>query len=778
MKKDTLRRYRTMRDFDATPEPRGEVRARAKRLSYVVQRHDATRLHYDFRLEWDGVLKSWAVPKGPSLVPGDKRLAVEVEDHPLDYGHFEGAIPEGHYGAGHVLLWDEGTWEPEGDPDAGLAKGRLSFRLEGKRLHGGFSLVRMRSRGEKQNQWLLLKTRDAHAKAPGSKEVTAAARVPKLASFHVQLATLDTEIPKGDGWIFEPKLDGYRALASIEHGKVRIESRTGQDWTARFEPIRKALAELPIESAVMDGEVCALDENGIPSFQKMQNAKDADVVYYIFDLLFVDGFDVRDRPLETRKAMLASILGNRKSPIGYVSHSPAEQGAELFELACRQGVEGVVAKRKDQPHRPSRTREWIKVKCQQRQELVIVGFTAPGGSRPGLGALLLGVHDQHDELRYVGKVGTGFTARILRDLHRRLTKLAVDEPAVARAPRLRNATWVKPSLVAEVRFTEWTKDGALRHPAFVGLREDKPSRDVVRESREQDDTTVAGVRISHPERVLDRTSGTTKIALARYIESVSPSMLPHVERRPLALVRCPEGDRAECFFQKQRTPGMPKSIHSTKVGKNAVIYVQDAEGLVSLAQFGAIELHGWGSRIPNPLHPNQIVMDIDPDVSLPFTRVVEAALALRDAWKSLGLTCFVKTTGGKGLHVVVPIAPELGWDDVKDFTHAIALRFEKEDPHRYTSVMSKRARHGKIFIDYLRNGHGATAIVPFSPRARPGAPVAMPVAWRDLAHLDPQDFTVETVPKVLARRRKDPWAGFFELAQRLPSAPAERRKSA
>ena len=648
---------------------------------------------------------------------------------------------------------------------------------EGKRLHGGFSLVRIRNRGEKQNQWLLLKTRDAHAKAAGSKAVTAVPRAPKLAAFHPQLATLDTEIPQGGDWLFEPKLDGYRALASLDHGKVRIASRTGQDWTARFGAIRKALAELPIESAVVDGEICALDERGIPSFQRLQNAlagsKDANIVYCIFDLLFVDGFDVRDRPLETRKAMLASILGNRKSPIGYVSHSPADQGARLFDMACQQGVEGIVAKRKDQPHRPARTRDWIKVKCQQRQELVIVGFTAPSGSRPGLGALLLGVHGDRGELRYVGKVGTGFSARVLRDLHRRLAKLVIDEPAVTRAPRLRNATWVKPSLVAEVRFTEWTNDGALRHPAFVGLREDKPSRDVV---REQHDDTVAGVRITHPDRVLDRTSGITKIALARYIDSVTPHMLPHVEHRPLALVRCPEGDRAECFFQKQRTPGMPKSIHGAKVGKNVVLYVQDTEGLVSLAQFGAIELHGWGSRFPDPLHPDWIVMDIDPDAALPFARAVEAALALRDAWKSLGLTSFVKTTGGKGLHVVVPIVPELTWDEVKDFTHAIALRFEKEEPDRYTAVMSKRSRHGKVFIDYLRNGHGATAIVPFSPRARPGAPVAIPVSWRDLAHLDPRDFTVETVPKVLARRRKDPWADFFTLEQRLPSP--ERRKSA
>jgi len=783
MPKNALTRYRKKRDFDVTSEPAGKDRPeeRARQTgTYVIQRHAATRLHFDFRLELDGVLKSWAVPKGPSLIPGEKRLAVEVEDHPLEYGTFEGSIPRGEYGAGHVLLWDHGTWTPKGDPHQGLKKGKLSFTLDGERLHGGFALVRLRGDAKKP-QWLLLKESDAHAKKKGSREVTAPEPMPPLKEFHPQLATLDGQVPKGKEWIFEPKLDGYRGLAAKDGDEVTILSRSGQDWTKKLPGIRDALSKLHVAAAVFDGEICAIDEQGRPSFQGLQGAlhrgppRGIQVVYFIFDLLFLDGFDLREHPLEKRKAILESVLRGQKSPIGYVTHVTGAQGEELFAAACRGAFEGIVAKRKDAPHRPIRTRDWLKVKCQQRQELVVVGFTAPRGSRKGLGALVLGVSEAPGRLRYAGQVGTGFSQATLASLSRRLTPTAIDEPAVRGAPRLRNVTWVEPKLVAEVTFTEWTKDGVLRHPSFVGLRDDKPVNDVRRERAE--DNVVQGVRISHPERVIDRASGVTKIDLARYHEAVADVSLPYLVHRPLALLRCPDGADAACFFQKQRTPGMPHSIHTVKVGKNPVIYVEAAPGLISLVQFGAVELHAWGARLPGADRPDFIVMDLDPDTELPFGRVVDAAMAMREVLRELGLESFAKTTGGKGLHVVVPIAPRYPYEEVKDFSHGIALEFARAEPKRYTAVMSKRARQGKIFVDYLRNGPGATAIAPYSPRAREGAPVAMPVAWRDLPHLDPREFDVRSVPGLLRKRRKDPWADVDGLRQRLPRT-AVTKKSA
>ena len=584
-------------------------------------------------------------------------------------------------------------------------------------------------------------------------------------------------------------------------------SRSGQDWTRTYGAIAKAIGALNIQSAVFDGEVCALDEEGKPSFQRMQNAltgKD-DLVYFIFDLLFVDGFDVRDRPLEKRKAMLASILAGVKAPLSYVSH--LEDGEELFALACQGGMEGVVAKKRGAPYVEKRTRDWLKIKCQRRQEMVIVGYTKPKGSRSGLGALLLGVHED-DGLRYAGKVGTGFSAKTLAMLAKKLKPLAIESSAAKKAltvaarpgtivgsplagsrsasftaPRMKDATWVRPELVCEVTFAEWTADGALRQPVFQGLREDKPARVVVREEKiasKKGKTMVAGVAISNPDRVLESRSGITKLELAQYQAKVADILMPYIARRPLALVRCPEGDQGECFFQKQRTPGMPESIHGDRIESHGVLYVEDAPGLVALVQFGAVELHGWGSRMSAPDKPDWIVMDLDPDEKLDFAKVVDAALLTRDLLKGLGLESFVKTTGGKGLHVVAPIVPRYDFEEIKALTHAISAMMEQEHPANFTSNMAKSSRTTKIFVDYLRNGHGATAIMPYSARARPGATVAYPVAWKDLRKIDPQEFTVQTVPKLLARRKVDPWAKLMTLEQQVPRAldehVASRRK--
>ncbi len=836
----SLARYRKMRDFGATPEPAGGGKARkaarAEALSFVVQRHDATRLHYDFRLELDGVLKSWAVPKGPSMVPGHRRLAVETEDHPLEYGSFEGAIPAGHYGAGHVLLWDRGTWTPEGDPHAGLAKGHLRFTLHGDKLAGSFSLVRTRAQGKKQ-QWLLLKHKDAAAAEEGTPEVTTPLPVPPLGSVRPQLATLGDALPEGEAWLFEPKLDGYRALAALEDGEVQVVTRSGQDWTERFQDIADAIAELPIQSAIFDGEVCALDDAGKPSFQRLQSAlkSGGELVYFVFDVLFLDGFDVRDRPLEKRKAMLESILSKVEAPLSYVAHVESGEAPALLDLACRGGLEGLVAKRREAPYVSRRTRDWIKIKCQQRQEMVIVGYTAPKGSRAGLGALLLGVHER-GRLRYAGKVGTGFSVKTLTALHRLLQPLTARAKPPAGAPRLRDATWVRPERVCEVTFTEWTADGALRHPVFVGLREDKPASEVVREhararprqkteaavtkkkkkatrktaakkkatakpkpraakarTKAKPRTTkaeprsedapapaartppsrhpqVAGVPITHADRVIDAASGLTKLELAEYQVEIAARLMPYIHRRPLALVRCPEGDQGECFFQKHRTPGMPDSIHGDRIGDHGVLYVEDVPGLVALVQFGAVELHGWGSRMDAPTQPDWIVMDLDPDEDLPFSTVVDAALLTRDLLAKMGLTSFVKTTGGKGLHVVAPIAPQHDFEAIKALTHALSTLMAHEQPQAFTAVMAKKQRTGKIFVDYLRNGQGATAIMPYSARARPGATVAYPLSWRELKGVDPRDYTVKTVPARLRRRRTDPWAELVSLRQKVPAA--------
>ena len=781
-----LSAYNKKRDFDVTREPAGKP-AKKKGHAFVVQEHAATRHHYDFRLEHDGVLKSWAVPKGPSMIAGDKRLAVEVEDHPVSYGHFEGEIPEGEYGAGSVRLWDEGTWEPVGDVDAGLKKGELKFRLEGQRLHGGFVLVRLRARGdERRNNWLLIHERDSASAAA----VTAAKSAKLPRDLEPALCTLVKEVPEGKDWVYETKLDGYRFLGVRDGDDVRLITRNGKDWSEKFPHIVEDLRKLPSERFVVDGELCAIDDGRKSSFQNLQNAlrggRDQHLRYFLFDLLFRDDEDIREQPLLERKKSLEVLIGRHAKQIELVKHVAA-RGEDVFTAARDAGLEGIVAKRVDSKYQSGkRTTDWLKIRCDKRQELVIVGFSAPKGSRTGLGALLLGVYDG-DTLRYAGRVGTGFSDAVRGELFAALKKREVKSAAAEGVVRTRDVTWVKPEMVAEVRFTEWTRDGHLRHPVFLGLRLDKSAADVVREKPKLAKRVTAAkakvvrrkaapampertsVTITHGDRVIDEASGATKGDLARYFAAMSEHVLAFGKDRPLAVVRCPTGLSGPRFFAKNAWAGVQGKVKRSPNHQKPYLWMSDASDLVTFAQFSAIELHGWQCGLDLE-HPDMLVMDLDPDEGLPWRRIADAALELRERFTALGMTSFVKTTGGKGLHVVVPLEPVHNFAELKAFTEALAHAMVKDSPRKYVATISKAARKGKIFIDYLRNGEGATAILPYCPRAREGLPVAMPIAWKDVPHVDPAQFRLEAALEHVRKRRTDPWAKYLDSPQRLPAA--------
>lgn len=814
-----LREYQRKRDFDRTPEPRGKVRTRKKGDAggrFVIQKHAATRLHYDFRLELDGVLKSWAVPKGPSLDPKERRLAVEVEDHPLEYGDFEGVIPRGEYGGGTVLLWDEGRWKPEGDARAGLREGKLKFELTGEKLQGHWMLVRLRERpgesreGDKPN-WLLIKEDDAEARPLSAGDILeerpesvssgrtldevaeqrdrvwsskekdeekgkAARKGKKGKALEVpapQLATLVDAPPQGEGWFHELKLDGYRVLAHWDGETARLVTRNGLDWTARFPTVARALGQLD-RPALLDGEVVALTPEGIPSFQALQNAlqtgakagKATPLVYYVFDLLYLEDHDWRSRPLRERKAALVNLLPD-SAVLRFGDHIEG-RGEEFFRSACKMGLEGVISKRAESPYRSGRSRDWLKIKCGRRQEAVVGGFTEPAGTRSDLGALLLGVME-NGRLRYAGKVGTGFDAATLKTLRGRLDPLERKTPPFDPPPRRaevgKGVHWVEPKLVAEVSFAEWTEDGRMRQASFQGLREDKTSREVRRE--------VEWPTLTHPERVLYPDRGLTKLDLARYYEAIAEWVLPHVAGRPLTLVRCPEGQAKPCFYQKHPLQGAQPPLHTVPIegddgGTEPYLYIEDLPGLVQTVQMGALELHPWGSPVQDVENPDRLIFDLDPDPRLPWAKLVAAAREVRDGLQEIGLRSWVKTTGGKGLHVCVPLTGKLAWDDLRAFARAFAEVMVQRSPERYLSKASKTARAGKIFLDWMRNGRGATAVAAYSTRAREGATVATPLAWDELARARPEKFTVETIPNRLKKLKADPWDGFFTVQQELP----------
>ena len=844
----TLEDYRRKRDFAITPEPRGGTR-RATGNSFVIQKHAASRLHYDFRLELDGVLKSWAVPKGPSLDPAEKRLAMQTEDHPVEYGGFEGIIPEGEYGGGSVLLWDRGTWMPVEDPHAGLRKGRLVFELNGEKLHGRWTLVRIRGRDARDaaKSWLLIKGRDEAARSgktadptverpesvatgrsiddigrdadrvwrsnrPASRRATArpiavkprpaarpkpegilgAVRRPMPARLVPQLATLVRTPPVGDEWLHEMKFDGYRILCRIEKGAVRLISRNDNDWTDHFPSVARAAAGLGVESAILDGEVAMLLPNGTTSFNALQNAsanRDGTLVYFVFDLPYLGGFDVTAAPLETRKAALRDLVGGTANGavIRYSDHVVGA-GEQFFREACRLALEGVVSKRRDAPYTSGRSRAWLKVKCTQGQELVIGGFTDPEGRRSGLGALLLGVHED-GQLRYAGKVGTGFGNAQAVALRERLDAIETKtSPFAGRLPRAARAHWVKPTLVAEVEFTEWTPDGRLRHPSFKGLREDKPAPEIVRERPTTPETArparvgtsaVAGVELTHPDRVLYPAQGITKRALALFYESIEGWILPHLVSRPTTLVRCPEGIGQSCFYQKHVGHWAPASLRRVRIQEKRKVgeylVVDDLPGLVGLVQIGILEIHTWNATTEHLEQPDRLVIDLDPGEGVPWRAVIEAARLVRARFAALGLESFVKTTGGKGLHVVAPIVPGPDWDDCARVAREIAEGLEREAPKAFVTTMSKAVRAGRIFLDYLRNVRGATSVAAYSTRALPGAPVSTPLDWDELdARTRSDHYTVANLPRRLASLRADPWARYAALRQTLPRGDGRR----
>ena len=803
--------YQAKRDFTITREPSGGAprgRKRAAALSFVVQKHAARRLHWDFRLEHGGVLWSWAVPKGPSIDPADKRLAVKVEDHPLEYGGFEGTIPAGQYGAGTVEIWDKGTWQPAGDAAKDLAGGELKFTLAGERLRGGFVLVRLKPRPrEKGENWLLIKEHDA-AERPGigAAELEQAPRpkagkppIPGAVKGSVpndqrpQLATAVDVPPDGPDWLHEIKFDGYRLLL-FKHGpQVRLMTRNGHDWTSRFPALAKAAGQLTDHDVVLDGELIAQREDGVSSFALLQQAlseqRTAGLIYYAFDLLQYDGWDLRPCRLADRKGLLQGV-SDWGGWIRYSDHHQG-QGAAMRRQACAMGLEGVIAKQQDAPYRAERGRTWLKLKCQGREEFIVLGWTPPAGSRTGLGALHMGYRDNKGALHYAGGVGTGFTEKELAALRKRLNDLRAPPPEAmlyAGDPLDRSIQWVRPELVAEVQYGAWSGAGRLRHAVYLGLREDKAAADVVRSvadpavKRQRWGRTVTtarkpvagALRLTHPEREL--WPGITKQALADYWDTVADTALPGIANRPLALVRCPDGIDGERFFQKHRSPGFPGAIEAGEADGAPYLFIRDRDGLRALAQMSAIELHAWGASLDDPLHPDRMVFDLDPGDDVPFAQVVRAALDIRRDLDGIGLQSFCRTTGGKGLHVVVPIVPDADWDGVRAFCKALAETLVKREPNRFVATVSKARRRGRILIDWLRNGLGSTAVASYSPRARPGATVATPLAWREVTEdLDPSLFTLETIPTRLRKQRGDPWPGFGTLSQHLPDLTERKR---
>jgi bifunctional non-homologous end joining protein LigD len=994
---DRLDTYTRKRRFDETPEPSGARAARkqgsrkttrqasAEALSYVIQEHDARRLHYDFRLELNGTLLSWAVPKGPSLDPSVKRLAVHVEDHPVEYGSFEGEIPPGNYGAGSVIVWDRGTWEPVGgtaEATRAYAAGKLKFLLHGEKLRGGWTLVRshMRGSGDKE-QWLLIKERDDEARAesdydilkkrPGSvlgdsatsgkgartsRTVTAKRTTEKAAgrpaaatkaaakpdaastakrggkngaksasservdpkrpdivatrsaqslrelaaspsiegavparlpaSFKPQLATLVDAAPAGDEWSYEIKFDGYRVLVRIDRkikgNAVKVFTRAGNDWTAKFGKQVEGFEQLDIDSAWLDGEAVVLDSNGVPNFQALQNAFDSnrpqDIVIYLFDIPFLNGYDLRGVPLEQRRAILRALLEEVDDSVLRFSNNFDFSADDLLKSACDMALEGIIGKRRDSGYTSGRSSAWIKLKCRRRQEFVIGGYSEPSGSRAAFGALLLGIYDGDGKLQYAGRVGTGFDAALLRSVKKELDAHETQRMPFAAAPRERSRTpvhWVEPVLVAECNFAEWTSDGIVRQASFVSLRNDKPARQIVKESprrgadveqqiesgadgvpkkraarktaagtsaasevsgANEGSTTatkaggakavgmkarstkaaststaatkarsskaaaakdtatgtsaatrsnahsipseVGGVRISHPERVIDKSTGTRKIDLVQYYESVADWMLPHLQDRPVSLVRAPEDIGGELFFQKHSQKlSIPNVTQHPGLdpGHPPLITVDTLKALIGAAQMGTVEFHTWNAVASNIEKPDRMVFDLDPDASLGWERMIEAAQLTRSLLEELGLTSFCKTSGGKGLHVVVPLAKQAGWDEVKDFSQAVAQHMAATLPKYFSAKMGAQNRKQKIFVDYLRNNRGSSTVAAFSARARAGLGVSVPLTWDEVATSTGGDqWTIENLHERLADLKSDPWADYAKTRQRITAAMKKR----
>ena len=830
---ESLKTYKAKRNFAITPEPAEGGQEGGEALTFVIQKHWASRLHYDFRLELDGVMMSWAVPKGPSYDTHDKRMAVHVEDHPISYNDFEGTIPPKQYGAGKVIIWDKGYWKPLDDARKALAAGNLKFELTGHKMHGKWVLVRMKGKGEKQEPWLLIKEKDEYARpaeefsvvdempdsvkalplpgaaatVPAKAAKSAPKAVPKAApkasapkaelpeTLTPQLATLVDAPPSSpEEWLFEIKFDGYRILTRVDGADIRLVTRNGNDWTHKMRPLRDAIAKMKLPSGWYDGEIVVHDDDGRPDFGLLQNAFDenhpGEMVYFIFDIPFHDGRDLRDMPLEERRAILEKVMEKKATDTVRYSAALNATPQDMIAAACSMGLEGIIGKRRDSAYTSRRGGSWIKLKCGQRQEFVIGGYTDPQGSRSGFGSLLLGTYDKDGKLQYAGNVGSGFNGASLKELKSKMDQLTADNsPFVPNKEIDKRAHWLKPTLVAEVAFGEWTRSGSIRHSVFKGLRKDKKASAITRElpahMKEKENTDMetstavqgklpASLKVTNPDRVIDKQSGATKITLVRYYALVGALMLPHLKGRPVSLVRAPAGVGGELFFQKHaetnKLPGVKRLNQALDPDHPPMLEVSTEQGLLSAAQWNVVELHTQNASATSYEKPNRMVFDLDPGKNVTWKQVQEAAQLMRAFLDHLGLPAFLKTSGGKGLHVVVPIKPGYGWDDVKAFSQAIVAHMAQNIPERFVLKSGPSNRVGKIFIDYLRNGRGATTACAWSARARPGLGISVPVAWEELDKLTGGDhWTVGTVHTRLDVGNT-PWDGYAKAAKGL--APA------
>lgn len=845
MAKGLLKKYNEKRDFRLTAEPRGKAGKRAnKDLRFVIQLHEATRTHYDFRLEWHGVMKSWAVTKGPSYDPADKRLAVRTEDHPMDYNKFEGVIPDKQYGAGPVMIWDEGTWMPKNDPDMMEKKGRITFTVEGTRMKGTWHLVRMKT-AEKRENWLLIKGTDefvlnktknagflnrestslitgrtmaeirkaglgktgvrkgskqpeSNATAAKAKKSAPAKGGPSLTALMKkfetpELATLVDRPPAGDAWVHEIKYDGYRLMAFVAGEQVILRTRGGKDWTHKLEPLAQAIGALDLESAVLDMEACVLDQNGRTDFGALQAALSEEeaerIEAWIFDLLYLNGEDLTKERLIDRKSLLAKVLEKAKAPLHFSEHF--ESAPDLLTKACEIGAEGLVSKKKDSVYHGRRTNYWVKSKCGLEQEFVIGGFMPAKDSPKAIGALLLGYY-KSKEFTYAGKVGTGFSNKLAKEIYQKLIPLKMDKSPfpdkVARG--LREYVFVKPEKLCEISFMEWTTDGHIRHASFKGLREDKIPKAVVKENPEPlqevtkgmksrtksqasaEKVSYNGVNITHPERIVYPNAMLTKGDVANYYAKVAPMMLPFIQGRLISLLRCTGRIGGQCFYQRNPMKGMGDAVHSktiTRKGhKHEYLYVKDEVGILQIVQMGTIEIHAWQSQLANKGKPDQIIFDLDPGEGVPFEAVKLAAEDIRNRLKRIGLVSFPRLTGGKGIHIVAPIKPEHEWDDIKDFARGFSEEMASEVPGAYIANMNKKKRTGKIFIDFFRNDFSSTAVVPFSLRAREGAPIAWPITWAELKKsMKASDITLKKLDAKLLKNAQKVSQEFLKTSQRL-----------
>lgn len=918
----TSSEYNRKRNFDVTSEPPDEEsRSRGKRpaaaLRFVIQKHDARRLHYDFRLELNGTLKSWAIPKGPSFDPKDKRLAVHVEDHPIGYAKFEGSIPKGQYGGGDVIVWDQGVWQPHGDANAGYKSGKLKFTLIGEKLSGDWTLVKTRGRGDSaKEQWLLIKERDEAAKPAeeydivqlrpesvitggllpmdqaGSQDKSSkskaaiklvknsakSATTPKAASekktknssatnssaknscaeeetakksankkaqlslassntkessskskknsvpdtvqipesFSPELATLVSEPPAGN-WLYEIKFDGYRMLARVLNGKVKLFTRNGNDWTDRLPHQAKAIEALNLKDSWLDGEVVVLNENGLPSFQALQNAfdlkKSQDIIFYLFDAPFLNNEDLRDLPVEDRRKKLEKIIPRRANSLLRFSAAFEADHNSIVQSACAMSLEGVIGKRAGSPYVSRRSEDWIKLKCRLRQEFVIVGYTEPRGSRSGFGALLLAVHKElkSRELIYAGRVGTGFNTKRLDEMYKKMKVLErEDSPLSSKltSQQARGVHWIEPKLIGEVEFAEWTGEGIVRQASFISLRSDKPVKDIIREQPRAADQLiaetapknksqsqkpakktkpktksgkpeVAGVAISSADRIIDPANPYTKLDLANYYESVSKFILPHLKDRPVSLLRAPDGIAGEQFFQKHaENRGIPHIVHldpELDRDHDPLMAIDSLAGLIGCVQMNTVELHTWGSTTSQIELPDRFVLDLDPDPALPWRSVVEATKLTLAVLDELKLDAYLKTTGGKGMHILVPLTPEADWDYVKEFSKAISEFMAKQIPERFVAKMGPKNRVGKIFIDYLRNSRGASTVCAYSVRARTGLAVSVPIARDELDSVTrPDQWNISNLHERLEKLKSNPWKNYsgasYKKSQKITKA--------